>query len=376
MHFFIKVVRSKRIGYPVLSLLVILSLLGAPCFAQNPAEEAPSKPKEELTPAEKLVMWTFPRFSDVQVNDFILQVEMLASKYRVDFNLALATVCAEASFPGLVANARKGNIDIAKLLSGRRIAGYPPVEYDLENAISTLSELFRTENSTAEALEIYWADEASGYNADTVGEFTRRVMEKYSALKSPSGKKKEEYVREFEGFPPSPSELEQFTVKSDLYKELVRYDVEDSYKEVAKYFNPNLTEREATIIARSVLTFSTKSKIVDPRLVMAVIAAESRFRPQAVSNKGALGLGQLMPATARSHGIENPFDPVQNIYVTVKYLEREIKRWKEFGQWLDLVLASYNAGPEAVKKYGGVPPYSETRSFIEVVKRYYRMFTE
>ena len=368
-------VHSKIIGYLVLPILTLLSSLCAPSFAQNFMDEVPSKSAEKPTLAEKLVIWTFPRFSDVQIEDFIFQVEMLASKYRVDFNLALATVCAEASFPGLIANARKGNIDIAKLLSGRRISGYPPVEYDLGNAISTLSELFRTENSAEEALRVYWADKGSGYNLDTADDFVKRVMEKYSALKTPTGKQKEEYVREFEEFPPSPSELEHFTIKSDLYKELVRYDVEDSYKEVAKYFNPNLTDREATIIARSVLTFSMKSGTVDPRLVMAVIAAESRFRPHAVSKKGALGLGQLMPATARSHGISDPFDPVQNIYVTVRYLEREIKRWRKFAQSLDLVLASYNAGPGAVEKYGGVPPYSETRSFIEVVKKYYRMFT-
>jgi soluble lytic murein transglycosylase-like protein len=105
--------------------------------------------------------------------------------------------------------------------------------------------------------------------------------------------------------------------------------------------------------------------------VMAVIAAESRFKPRAVSKAGAMGLAQLMPATARGHGIRDAFDPVQNVYVCVKYIERETNRWKGRSNWLDLVLASYNAGPGAVKKYGGVPPYSETRSYISVVKGYY-----
>jgi len=157
----------------------------------------------------------------------------------------------------------------------------------------------------------------------------------------------------------------------NLNAQLVRYDVEDQYRQAVLYFNPKLTDNEASLIARSILTFSMQASGVDPRLVVAVIAAESRFRPRAVSKKGAMGLGQLMPATVRSHGIRDPFDPVQNIYVTVKYLEREANRWGNRRNWLDLVLASYNAGAGAVSKYGGVPPYNETIGFVRTVKRYY-----
>jgi soluble lytic murein transglycosylase-like protein len=84
-----------------------------------------------------------------------------------------------------------------------------------------------------------------------------------------------------------------------------------------------------------------------------------------------MGLGQLMPATARSHGIKDPFDPVQNLYGCVKYLEREVHRWSGAPNMVDLIAASYNAGAGAVKKYNGVPPYNETRGFVKTVKKYY-----
>lgn len=104
---------------------------------------------------------------------------------------------------------------------------------------------------------------------------------------------------------------------------------------------------------------------------MAVVAAESAFRPNAVSGVGALGLGQLMPATARGLGVTNAFDPAQNLFGCVKYIEREQHRW---GKKPELIFAAYNAGPGAVKKYGGVPPYKETRSYVVTVKKYYNRF--
>jgi len=109
-------------------------------------------------------------------------------------------------------------------------------------------------------------------------------------------------------------------------------------------------------------------------LIMAIVSAESAFKPSAVSRVGAMGLGQLMPATAASLGIENPFDPVQNLYGCVRYVEREIHRWSSHPQWLDRVIASYNAGAGAVQKYNGVPPYRETQSFVKIVKsRYFKL---
>lgn len=108
---------------------------------------------------------------------------------------------------------------------------------------------------------------------------------------------------------------------------------------------------------------------IDPYLVFLVIEKESRFRTRAVSPKGAMGLMQLMPGTARRLGVRKPFDPAENIRGGTKYL-RELMDM--FGGKVNLVLASYNAGEGAVLKYGGnVPPYRETRDYVRTIgKRY------
>ncbi len=107
-----------------------------------------------------------------------------------------------------------------------------------------------------------------------------------------------------------------------------------------------------------------------PSLVKAVIAAESNFQAEAVSHKGAQGLMQLMPATAQTLGVENPFDPVQNVDGGVRYLRSLMDR---FGN-LSYALAAYNAGPEAVNRHGGIPPYPETREYVKRVMTYYRKY--
>ena len=101
---------------------------------------------------------------------------------------------------------------------------------------------------------------------------------------------------------------------------------------------------------------------VDPLLVHAVIAIESGHRPDAVSPAGAQGLMQLVPATARSLGLADPFDPAANVEAGVAYLRRLAD---EFGTVL--ALAAYNAGPGTVRRHGGVPPFAETRAYVRSV---------
>lgn len=106
---------------------------------------------------------------------------------------------------------------------------------------------------------------------------------------------------------------------------------------------------------------------VNSNLVHAVIQAESAYRPDAVSPKGAEGLMQLMPETAKNYGVSDSFDAEENIKAGVHLLSDLIKKYDGDVQ---LVLAAYNAGEGAVKKYGGIPPYNETIEYIQKIENY------
>ena len=106
---------------------------------------------------------------------------------------------------------------------------------------------------------------------------------------------------------------------------------------------------------------------VSVNLIKAVAKAESGFNPSAVSKSGAIGVMQLMPSTARSLGVTDPYDARQNIMGGTKYLRQNLDR---FNGNVSLALAAYNAGPNAVQKYGGIPPYQETQNYVKIVTSY------
>jgi soluble lytic murein transglycosylase-like protein len=107
-----------------------------------------------------------------------------------------------------------------------------------------------------------------------------------------------------------------------------------------------------------------------PGLVKAVVKAESNFEVAAVSNKGAQGLMQLMPATASDMGVDDPFEAEDNVLGGTRYLRAMYDR---YGDW-EQALAAYNAGPGAVDRYRGIPPYAETQEYVERVLHYYRRY--
>ena len=133
---------------------------------------------------------------------------------------------------------------------------------------------------------------------------------------------------------------------------------------------PKSSEQSQKLPYMTLINDISKTYQLNPELIKAIIKVESNYNPKAVSPKGAQGLMQLMPATAKRFGVKDTFDPKENIIGGVKFLRY---LFNEFGeQNLDLVLAGYNAGEKAVRNYGNViPPYPETQQYIKKVKLLY-----
>jgi soluble lytic murein transglycosylase-like protein len=143
--------------------------------------------------------------------------------------------------------------------------------------------------------------------------------------------------------------------------------------------NENLAQRASRLSTRLVdlpdtnlepmIARHSDAQNLDPRLVRALIQAESGYNVKAVSNKGAIGLMQLMPETASELNIRNPYDPDQNIQGGTKYLRQMLDH---FAGKVELAIAAYNAGPGAVEKHGGIPPFAETRDYVRRVLALWR----
>jgi soluble lytic murein transglycosylase-like protein len=134
-------------------------------------------------------------------------------------------------------------------------------------------------------------------------------------------------------------------------------------------------EKSIDWLARSarydgIISVAAKAATIQAALVRAIIVVESGFNPRAVSKKGAIGLMQLQPATARRYGVKNIYDPEQNVRAGAHYVSDLLAR---FDSNLELALAAYNAGEEAVERYGRrVPPYRETLAYVPSVMRVYQ----
>jgi soluble lytic murein transglycosylase-like protein len=122
---------------------------------------------------------------------------------------------------------------------------------------------------------------------------------------------------------------------------------------------------------RTAIRTASQYNAVDESLIRAIIHAESAYQPDAQSPKGAQGLMQLMPATQAELNVADPFDPDDNIHGGTRYLSQLLE---EFDGNYELAAAAYNAGPQAVYKYGGIPPYDETLEYVRRIKILYRRY--
>ncbi len=143
-----------------------------------------------------------------------------------------------------------------------------------------------------------------------------------------------------------------------------------STKDAEYYLNLPLSKRISEFDGH--IQNAAKKYRVDPEWVRAIIAAESAGNPHATSQKGAKGLMQLMDPTAKDLGVENAYDPRENIFAGTRYFARLLRAYD--GN-VEKALAGYNAGPGNVRKYGGVPPFKETQKYIQRVQKYYNAFS-
>ena len=142
---------------------------------------------------------------------------------------------------------------------------------------------------------------------------------------------------------------------------------EAGYAAVLRTINPKLPVEKARSYARSVMADAWRTHL-DPRFIMSIVTVESRWRSNAVSRSGARGLGQLMPATARTLGV-NAWSPAENLRGTSSYLKTLMDHFAGRPNAVKLAIAGYNAGPKAVERFGGIPPYTETRNYVVRVLR-------
>jgi len=240
--------------------------------------------------------------------------------------------------------------------SGRqalRVQRWADAERDLGAALALTTGLraddLRTRTSLGDLIRLAAQLRKQGHAADS-----RRVMARV-----------EEGLRERGG---DRTEIESY---QSLYRALTRppaaISVGRRFASLGGHHRAPATRTFDALIAQAARSFD-----VDPALVKAVVAAESNFDARAVSRVGAQGLMQLMPETAQRMGVTAPFEPSQNLRGGVRYLSEMLDRYGD----LRRALAAYNAGPTAVDRYRGIPPYPETRAYVSRVLGYYRGYRD
>ena len=324
------------------------------------------------------------------------QIKKAEADYNVNLVLLIAVMDEETRFPGFAhAHVHMYNIDKGIIVPHDRVKSLPSPFSDVDRvarALANQMDTFKDDPVTAVAAYFFSAQIMKHHSVDEMDEDGKAMLQRIM-----------EFIREHPDDRPNATPITS-SVDSKISNKIQltsrsysrnpgfgnvgkksfsngdnKYStIEEKYIAVMRYFNKSLDEKTADEIYWSIAALHSEYPNVDARLVMALFAVESKFRPDAVSHKGASGLGQLMPSTARSLDVDDIFDPSENIRGTFIYLDREFKRWEGKRYPLDLVLAAYNAGPDAVKKHNNnIPPFKETQAYVpKVINIYTQLLME
>jgi soluble lytic murein transglycosylase-like protein len=159
--------------------------------------------------------------------------------------------------------------------------------------------------------------------------------------------------------------------KTDTILKTARPYKQGIIQDSPEYQSPRFKFSKNEHVFHDIILEASAKHGVDPALVKAVIMAESSYNHKAISKKGAIGLMQIMPATAIDMGVEDLFDPEHNVNAGVRYLKKLLK---QFEGDVTLALAAYNAGSRKVRKFKGIPPYKATQFYIQKVFEYYEYY--
>lgn len=381
---------------PVLAAGTTNSLQPTPTVPVQPKAPSRKQPKADLSADEayrSVLSWATNNENRSYLDELYLQIESAASRYSIPPELALAVIGAEARYGDRISWARHDSWQLYDRTTGQTRDSYPKVTEDLHTMLSELRYIMSRSATMDQAIKEYWCGPENDFNLESYPQFNEAVTKIWNALEKYASQRRagEAPVQQQYNYTDQNSSLSWDHISGGDMKnfhskltrmprsaaELKPYKEEAAYAQAIRKLNKKISKDDSILVARIILNYCDQAdvKTVDPRLIMSIVCAESRFNVKARSKAGALGLGQLMPATARGMGISDPMDPVQNLWGCVKYVEREIHRWADYPDALDRVLASYNAGPGAVKKYNGIPPYSETKNYVKIVKKYYADFT-
>lgn len=304
--------------------------------------------------------------------------------YGVNPVLLIAVIEEDKKYPGFPdARVYLYNVDSGIIISHERVEALPCPYSDVDRVARALANQLQTFNNDIEtSIAAYFFGPAlmRRHTIDDLNEEGRQIIQNVKDFirDNPDNRNSSTSIMSSsrQSNPQNPTQASRQGFRRDnlfsMDNEREFSSIEEKYIAIMRHFNRNLDQATASEIYWAISTMYTQYPNVDARLVMALFAVESSFRPDAVSHKGAQGLGQLMPFTADSLNVNDPFNCTENVRGTFIYLDREFERWKDHPNYLDLVLASYNAGPNAVKRHGNnIPPFKETQDYVPKVLNIY-----